>query len=167
MRCRGPAPFHVVGAALTPPAPLSRALAGVLLALADGETLLHLADGFGDAREWIGFHCGSGFGPAGEADFVVASAMPDLAGLRLGTDDMPETGATLILQVKALGEGVEFMLSGPGIKETQGFAVDGLPDGFVAAWAANHALYPLGVDLILCAGDRVACFPRSLTVEAK
>jgi len=44
--------------------------------------------------------------------------------------------------------------------------IDGLPADFAARWAANHALFPRGVDVILCAGTSVAALPRSVTVEA-
>ena len=36
---------------------------------------------------------------------------------------------------------------------------------FVAAWAANRARFPRGVDVVLCAGDRIAALPRSVTIE--
>jgi alpha-D-ribose 1-methylphosphonate 5-triphosphate synthase subunit PhnH len=41
----------------------------------------------------------------------------------------------------------------------------GLPGDFVARWAANHALFPRGVDLVLCAGERLAALPRSVAIE--
>ena len=37
--------------------------------------------------------------------------------------------------------------------------------GFVQEWAANHAMFPRGVDLILCAGNRLAALPRSVRIE--
>jgi alpha-D-ribose 1-methylphosphonate 5-triphosphate synthase subunit PhnH len=43
--------------------------------------------------------------------------------------------------------------------------VDGLPADFVAVWQRNHALFPRGVDLILCAGRSVAALPRSVSVS--
>jgi len=43
--------------------------------------------------------------------------------------------------------------------------VEGLPDDFAAQWAANHTLYPCGVDLVLCAGERLCALPRSVRVE--
>ena len=43
--------------------------------------------------------------------------------------------------------------------------VTGLPDDFAAAWSANRALYPRGVDLILCAGASLAALPRTTMVE--
>ncbi|HZF78124.1 MAG TPA: phosphonate C-P lyase system protein PhnH [Acetobacteraceae bacterium] len=43
--------------------------------------------------------------------------------------------------------------------------VGGLPPGFVAAWGANRARFPRGIDVILCAGDRVAALPRTVRIE--
>jgi len=44
--------------------------------------------------------------------------------------------------------------------------VDGLPDDFASQWAANHALFPRGIDLLLCSGATLAALPRSVAVEA-
>ncbi len=35
-----------------------------------------------------------------------------------------------------------------------------MPADFLAQWAANRACFPLGLDLILAAGDKIACLPR-------
>jgi alpha-D-ribose 1-methylphosphonate 5-triphosphate synthase subunit PhnH len=95
----------------------------------------------------------------------MALSLPELAALPNGTDEMPETSATVILQVSALGSGRRFRLEGPGLRQPTELRVDGLPDEFVAIWQQNHALFPRGVDLILCAGDRLAALPRSVTVK--
>jgi alpha-D-ribose 1-methylphosphonate 5-triphosphate synthase subunit PhnH len=71
---------------------------------------------------------------------------------------------TVILQVAALGRGDGFTLAGPGLAGPGRFLVEGLPGDFVARWAANHGLYPRGVDLILCAGTQMAALPRSVSV---
>ena len=38
------------------------------------------------------------------------------------------------------------------------------PAGFAARWAANRALFPRGVDLVLCAGRDLAALPRATAV---
>jgi len=43
--------------------------------------------------------------------------------------------------------------------------VAGLPPGFLAEWEANRALFPRGVDVILCAGDHLAALPRTVRIE--
>jgi alpha-D-ribose 1-methylphosphonate 5-triphosphate synthase subunit PhnH len=159
------------GQGLTPPAPLDPATAAVLLTLVDHDTALwlDLAAGWavGPARDWIAFHCGSGFTAHPErAAFALALELPDLARLSPGTHEQPETAATLILQVHSLTEGARYRLRGPGLRASNHLAVRGLPADFVAIWQRNRAGFPLGVDLVLCAGTTLAALPRSVTVEA-
>ena len=45
-------------------------------------------------------------------------------------------------------------------------AIAGLPDSFWGEWAANHALFPCGVDLVFTAGAELLALPRSIAVEA-
>ncbi|MEO9188910.1 MAG: phosphonate C-P lyase system protein PhnH [Acetobacteraceae bacterium] len=160
-----PGTIHEVGR-LDPPSPLCPASASVLLTLVDHETPLWL-DPFAEAaRDWIAFHAGASFAAADKAAFLLARDLPDLATLRQGTDEAPEDSATVILQLAGLGAGARFRLSGPGLRLPAIFAVAGLPSDFVAQWAANRAGFPLGADLILCAGTRLAALPRTVTVEA-
>ena len=149
-----------------PPAPLLPAAGAVLLALADGETPLWL-DALADATEWARFHAGCPVvTDAAEAEFVLAAgAPPALSALQAGTDEDPHRSATLILQVAALEEGAGWRLTGPGIEREHRLRVGGAPEGFLAQWAANRALSPRGVDVILCAGDRVAALPRGTSIE--
>jgi alpha-D-ribose 1-methylphosphonate 5-triphosphate synthase subunit PhnH len=159
-----PGRVMAVTPALTPPAGLCAASAAVLLALVDGDTPLAIDAGLAEAAEWIGFHCGPPLVALDVAEFVLAAALPDLAALSSGSDECPERSATVILQVAALGRGRAFTLAGPGLKAPERFEADGLPADFAACWAANHALYPRGVDLILCAGNTLAALPRSVAV---
>jgi alpha-D-ribose 1-methylphosphonate 5-triphosphate synthase subunit PhnH len=152
------------GSGLTAPAPLAPSTAAVLLTLVDAETALAIDPDFAPAQEWIDFHCGPLPATPATAAFVLAAALPDLATLATGSDEMPEASATVILQVASLGSGRRYSLAGPGLRMPQLLLVDGLPDDFAARWAVNHTLYPRGVDLILCAGDRLVALPRSVTV---
>ena len=161
-----PGTIHTIAAPAAPPPPLHCATAAVLLTLCDADTPLWLDGAAGAAAPWVAFHAGAPLAPLDRAAFAVALCAVPLAGLDAGTDDAPEGGATLILQVPALGQGRRFRLSGPGLAGPAVLEVAGLPDGFAAEWAANHALYPRGVDLVLCAGDRLAALPRTVTVEA-
>jgi alpha-D-ribose 1-methylphosphonate 5-triphosphate synthase subunit PhnH len=160
-----PGRVHDVAAGLTAPAPLVPATAAVLLTLVDAETPLWLAPEFAPTRDWIDFHCGAPVvTDIGAASFVVCDSLPDLATLDAGTDESPDASATVILQVHGLTGGRGLRLDGPGLREPADLAVDGLPDDFVARWAANHALFPRGIDLILAAGHEVAAMPRSLRI---
>ena len=96
------------------------------------------------------------------AAFAVADTLPDLTDFAAGTDLAPELSATLLVQVANLGAGAALRLSGPGLRVPEVLYAEGLPADFVARWAANHALYPRGVDLLLCCGPRIAALPRSV-----
>jgi alpha-D-ribose 1-methylphosphonate 5-triphosphate synthase subunit PhnH len=161
-----PGTLHRAGTGLTPPAPLDAATSAVLLTLVDADTPLWLAPDCMAAREWLAFHCGAHFASnIGAAAFVVATTLPAFSSLDAGSDDGPDESATVILQVGGFGMGRALRLAGPGLRVPATFCVDGLPDDFVAQWQENHALYPRGVDVILCSGDTLAALPRSLKIS--
>jgi alpha-D-ribose 1-methylphosphonate 5-triphosphate synthase subunit PhnH len=149
---------------LPPPAVprgLSPAAASVLLTLVDSATPLRL-DAGSDAAAWVRFHCGCPL-VGDDAAFVLDPAA-SLRDLDAGTDEAPQGGATLILEVAALEEAPGWRLTGPGIRDTHLLRVVGAPQGFVADWAWNRARFPRGVDAILCAGTRIAALPRSVAI---
>lgn len=160
-----PGSLHHAGEELRAPPPLAPAAAAVLLTLVDADTPIWLAPEFAGALDWIAFHCGTPIVPRiADAAFMVAPGVPDLSALNSGSDEVPEDGATLILQVRGFDRGLRLSLSGPGLAAPAALMVDGLPTEFVTAWEANHALYPRGVDLILCAGTSLAALPRSVLI---
>lgn len=154
-----------VPARLRPPAPLAPASAAALLALADAATPVW-TDAGPDAAAWLAFHAGCPLADSpGDAAFVLAcGAPPALDALDRGTDEEPHRGATLVVQVAALEEGRGWTLTGPGIETEHRLRVSGLPAGFAARWTANRALFPRGVDLVLCAGRDLAALPRATAV---
>ncbi len=160
-----PGRIHTIDAGLTAPAPLFPATAALLLTVADAETPLWLDPAAAAARGWVAFHCGSPAAPPAEAAFGVALSLPDLAAFAFGQDDTPEQSTTLIVQVAALGAGSALRLEGPGLREPATLLVDGLPADFAARWAGNTRFYPRGVDLVLCAGNRLAVLPRTVKVS--
>jgi alpha-D-ribose 1-methylphosphonate 5-triphosphate synthase subunit PhnH len=149
-----------------PPAPLDPATAAVLLTLADADTpLWH--DAGPAAEAWLRFHAGCPIlATPGAARFVLACGEPPrLDALDAGTDEGPEGAATLILQLRDLREGQGWRLRGPGIAQEHRLLADGVPGWFAAAWEAQRAGFPRGVDLILCAGDRIAALPRGIALQ--
>jgi alpha-D-ribose 1-methylphosphonate 5-triphosphate synthase subunit PhnH len=161
-----PGQIYEAGAALVPPAPLDSATAAVALALIDHETTLCLDAAMQASAPWIIFHTGSPIvADHGAADFVLASTCPALSELQNGNDEAPEASATLILQIAALGSGAAYLLTGPGLAEPSIFRATGLPDDFIDAWRRNHAQFPRGIDVIVCAGDHLAALPRSVMLE--
>ncbi|WP_424811878.1 phosphonate C-P lyase system protein PhnH [Roseococcus sp. YIM B11640] len=145
---------------------LSPAAAAALLALADAETPVW-TDASGEARDWIAFHTGAPLvAEPGEALFLLATgAMPALATLELGTDEMPQDSATLIMQTDALDAGTGWHLAGPGIEHEHRLAAAGMPSDFVQQWSSNRRAFPRGVDLVLCAGSKLAALPRTTQVK--
>ncbi len=161
-----PGRIQRVGADMQVPPPLDRATAAVLLTLADHDTPLWLDPAVAAASDWIVFHCGAPVvaDPA-HAAFVVTTELPDLATLPAGSHETPEQSATLVLQLRALGRGTTWRLSGPGLRAPAQLSVDGLPGDFARIWRDNHALFPRGIDVVLCADNALAALPRSVTVE--
>jgi alpha-D-ribose 1-methylphosphonate 5-triphosphate synthase subunit PhnH len=150
------------------PAPLGPAAAAVLLTLADADTPTWL-DAGAAAEAWLRFHAGCPIvATPGEAAFLLASgAPPALRDLAPGTEEEPHRSATLIIQLAGLTEGTGWRLTGPGIECEHRLLVEGLPAGFAEEWAANRGLFPRGIDVILCAGDRLAALPRTTALEMR
>jgi alpha-D-ribose 1-methylphosphonate 5-triphosphate synthase subunit PhnH len=161
-----PGTIHRTGEALSPPAPLDRATAAVLLTLVDAEAALFIADEMRAAGDWLAFHCGASFVREAECAFALCAALPELSRFSAGTDLAPEDSTTVVLQLPAIGLGRRYRVSGPGLRVPGTIALDGLPAAFAEIWRGNHALFPRGIDLILCAGTQLAALPRSCTIEA-
>jgi alpha-D-ribose 1-methylphosphonate 5-triphosphate synthase subunit PhnH len=137
---------------------LSPAAAAVLLTLCDADTPVHLT--VAEARPWLAFLCGAPLVDKGGCAFAVGAweALAPLDPYPFGTPDYPDRSATLVVEMPLLtADGPA--LTGPGI---DGSARLSLPDP--EALQANAARFPLGLDLILCAGDRLACLPRSTRI---
>lgn len=144
---------------ITPPAPLSPAAAALLLTLADHETPVWLA-GAHDCpavRDWLAFHTGASFADREQASFAVGSwaALAPLEGYCIGTSQYPDRAATLIVEMAEL-VAAGTVIRGPGIEATTTL---GLPDEAVMDFNATR--FPLGIDMFLVAGDRMAALPRS------
>jgi alpha-D-ribose 1-methylphosphonate 5-triphosphate synthase subunit PhnH len=149
------------------PAPgLHASTARLLLTLADAETPVWLAPSLGPAApSWVRFHTGAPVVdvPATAAIAVLdgAATAPLIDAFHAGDDRYPDRSATLLVQCAALGGGEPVGLAGPGIAEPLAIRPTGLRVGFWREAAANHARYPLGVDLVLVAGDAIVALPRS------
>lgn len=157
-------PGHIATlAGATPPAPLSTASGVAALVLLDGTTPLYLAPGHDTQalREWLVFHTGAPLVHAGAAAFAIGTwaALQPVSRFAIGTPDYPDRAATLIVETDRLTP-TGATLRGPGI---DGTAQLSLPE--IAAFQANHALFPLGFDVFLTSADRLAGLPRSTQVE--
>lgn len=149
-----------------------------LLTLLDAESPFHLAGDLNTsataAPAYFKFHCGAPLAAATAAQFTLVRDChlnPSLwDSLPLGSDEQPQLGASLLIEVSGLDEQMALAgaalltLRGPGIATEQSLAVQGLP---LAFWRWRQALapaFPRGVDLVLCCGSRLAAIPRSTLI---
>ncbi len=148
-----------------------------LLTLLDAESPFHLAGDLNSAMAtpaYFRFHCGAPLAAAPAAQFTLVrdchlnKTLWD--SLPLGSDEEPQLGASLLIEVSGLDEraalpGAALLtLRGPGIATEQSLAVQGLP---LAFWRWRQALapaFPRGIDLVLCCGSRLAAIPRSTLI---
>jgi alpha-D-ribose 1-methylphosphonate 5-triphosphate synthase subunit PhnH len=154
------------------PAPLMAGTAAIMRGLADYETPIWLDGTLVNPAiaEWIRFQTGAPVvtDPQQAAFALVGSgaALPDFATFSQGSQDYPDRSTTLVVQVERFS-GVTFSLTGPGIRSEGTLAAEPVPDDFAERWAANHALFPRGIDVLLVADDRVAALPRTVRVTRK
>lgn len=147
--------------------PLAPAAASALLTLADGDVSLWLDEALAPRWDWLAFHAGMARARGPEsAHFLCTTTLPRLTSLATGSDAAPEEGATVILQLPALTGGPRRLIYGPGLEALRLIEPCGLPEDFDAQWQENHAMFPCGIDLLLCAGDALCALPRSLRIGA-
>jgi alpha-D-ribose 1-methylphosphonate 5-triphosphate synthase subunit PhnH len=162
-----PGEIVAAGRGLAPPAPLGAAAAAALLTLADFETPLWLPPALadGEAGAWLKFHTGAPLAAAPDrAAFALThGAAIDLAAFAQGTAAYPDRSTTLVVEVESLA-GAELTLAGPGVKGERRFGFAPRSQNFLAQWRDNRAAFPLGVDLILTAGERLAALPRTTRI---
>lgn len=142
---------------------------GLLLALADGDTPVWLDRRASGIASFLAFHTGAPIigRPQGARFALLAETAkaPRLSAFDSGSIDYPDRSATLIIEASRLASGGQIGFSGPGIPTRRFLAIDGLPEGFVADWALNHARFPCGVDVLITCGDRLVGLPRSTALE--
>ncbi|MEM6596793.1 MAG: phosphonate C-P lyase system protein PhnH [Cyanobacteria bacterium P01_D01_bin.36] len=159
-----------VPARLAVPKGLTPACGAACLTLIDFETVVWLSPTLPSAvKDWLRFHTGCTFTtkPA-QATFAVISdgeALP-LTQFSWGSAEMPEAGATLLIQVQHLQTDNTVLLSGPGILESRRVSPAVSPS-FWQMWQQNHAAYPRGVDCFLFSEHQVMGLPRSTQVQLK
>ena len=165
-------PGRIVALPAAPVGPhaLSPAATAHLLTLADRDTPIWLAAAFdrAEVRDFLRFHAGAPIAPSRDAaSFAVLPGDTPRAfdGFALGTDAYPDRSATLVIEVPELRGGPPTRWRGPGIDGSAIVAIAGLAEDFWHEWAANHGLFPCGVDLVFSAGTELCVLPRSIAVE--
>ncbi len=163
-----PGTVRAIAPEVEAPAPLAPATMALALTLLDADTRVWLDPGADTeaVRAALRFHCGAPLVEnPGDADFALVAdgeRCPTLDRFDIGDDRYPDQSATAILQLEALEGGPPVTLRGPGVDGSITFGPRGLAPDFAARWAANHALYPLGVDLFLTAGRQLVGLPRGV-----
>lgn len=163
-----------------PPA-LAAASAALLLTLLDAETTVSLVGSLNTVPvwTWLRFHTGTRAPRTGEeARFTVVRAGELEASLwralPLGSDDAPQDGATLIVEVPlwtdtaaTAGPVHRLQLQGPGVVGQRALDVVAVPSAFWAHRIALQTQFPRGFDLLLVRGRELFALPRStrITVE--
>jgi alpha-D-ribose 1-methylphosphonate 5-triphosphate synthase subunit PhnH len=149
------------------PLGLQPATAACLLSLADYETPIFLPQWLreGAVPRFLAFHTGASVtdNPA-EAVFAVIDGDSQecaLSSFSTGDDRYPDKSTTVLVQCALLNDGEVVSLEGPGIKTRSRIAPSELHPEFWNEAIANHGLFPRGVDLIFCAGEKLVATPRS------
>lgn len=150
------------------------ASAAFLLAMLDADCTLWMSPALvaSDAPLWLHFHTGCKIvDDATLAQFVWVAegdAMPALTSLAPGSAAYPDQSATCVLDVVSLNANVPhentWILKGPGIQNQTHLNVQGQASDFIRQWAANHAIFPRGVDVFLVAQHQLVGLPRTTTI---
>lgn len=168
---------------LTVPAPMMQATGAIALALLDQDTTVWLSPGLSSATviDYLRFHTGCQVTPdSSDADFALvqsASELNSLGHFNHGSDEFPEHGTTVVLQVAALDNDPMWELTGPGIKHHRSLrvhpglgyatgiagepAAEAFARWFVPEWQQNQRRFPGGIDLFLVSGHHLCALPRS------
>ncbi len=160
-----------IAADFVAPEPLQATAGAAILTLVDNETPLFLDPELStpDVLAWLRFHTGAPIvADLQSAAFAVIGAPGKFEAyerLAVGTAMFPDRSATIILMVERIERTAGVRLTGPGIQcETSLGTTPELP----RLWQAlrhNHALYPLGFDVLLAAPGAIAGLARSTRIE--
>jgi alpha-D-ribose 1-methylphosphonate 5-triphosphate synthase subunit PhnH len=166
-----PGTVHRIADAVTAPRPLSQGAAAIALTLFDQDTPIWLDAALAAepaVAQWLRFHTGAPIvADPGQAAFGVVSdhaRLPPFDDFAQGSAEYPDRSTTLILQVDTFEIGGPLTLAGPGIKDRNHLRASPLPADLPQRMAANRALFPRGVDLILASQTAVAGLPRSVRI---
>ena len=83
----------------------------------------------------------------------------------LGSLECPERGATVILCVKAIGQGDTFYITGPGVSGEIALNVTGLNPSWLRHRDIWNENFPMGLDMLLMDSRHIVALPRSARVK--
>ena len=167
-----PGQIATVRPAVMPPEPMGQAAGAIALTLCDHDTAVWLGSGLAKspAVEWLGFHTSAPLTKdKSEARFAFLELDAPLCAFGLfaaGTQEYPDRSTTVVIEIASLEGGAPLTLSGPGIDGTATMSPIGLPEQFLRQWADNKTLFPRGIDVVLTAGDKLLCLPRTVKIAS-
>ncbi|WP_457301013.1 phosphonate C-P lyase system protein PhnH [Phyllobacterium sp. P5_D12] len=163
-----------IGNLAAAPSPISSVAASVAATLFDHDATVWCDKSITSsvtAIGWLKFHTGLELtSNPSDAQFALIGdleTMPSLESFAKGTSEYPDRSTTIILQINGFNGPEELTLSGPGIKDTQGFAPSQLPKMFVDQWTANRGAFPRGIDLVFAGKGALAALPRTTCISNK
>ncbi|MCJ8055052.1 phosphonate C-P lyase system protein PhnH [Shinella curvata] len=168
-----PGTIGAIAATVTPPKPLTPAAGAIALTLCDHDTTVWLTPALAASAlpGWLAFNAGAVLADERQNArfaFIEKGAMlPNFCLFAQGTQEYPDLSTTLVVEIEAFEGGRPLVLKGPGIRTQEEIAPVGLPDMFPQFWAENRQKFPRGVDLILVAGDKIICLPRTTVISVK
>ena len=133
----------------------------VLATLMDGEVTLADPHGQIAASDWPLLQARRGTAETARYVAVAGRQAPDFTPA-LGSLESPEFGATLLIEVDAVGSGsLSIEIDGPGICGRRELRIEGLH----ADWLLRHTDwavdFPLGIDILLFDAKRIVALPRT------
>ena len=153
----------------TPPVGLSSEMAAVLLMLCDFQTPIWMKTKTPEIEKFLKFYTGAPITTKkAEATFAIvhsSDTFSSLSEFAQGTHEYPDRSTTVLLQVEQLIDIGNIELTGPGIATKTNFNAGNLAPTFWNDVIANHPNYPLGIDLIFVAKNRIAAIPRSILIK--
>lgn len=136
----------------------------VLATLMDGEATLADPHNQIAAADWSLLQARRGTVETARYVVIDGGRAPDFQPA-MGSLESPEFGATLLIEVTAVGDGSLFMeLAGPGIDGQRTLRLAGLHADWLHRRADWVAAFPLGVDFIFFDTNRIVALPRTTLV---
>lgn len=173
-----PGRVHTTDFTLDTPGDMAPSLYALALTLFDSDTPVWIAPSWRQASEdqlspSLKFHCNCPMTEQSQTADMALVRAEDLDGgladfhalFKLGSDEYPDQSATLFVQVPGLSEGLKTTWSGPGIKVPSSVSIAGLDQSFWDQRNLACSAFPLGLDMVFCAGNQLIALPRSTKVE--
>ena len=163
-----PGTVQTLSLGMKAPDALDLAATAIALTLVDFETPLYLAPALATpaAEAYLKFHCGTRLvTEVKDAAFAILNGAPDdLGAFNMGTEEYPDLGATLIIQIEKILTKGPLVLTGPGIKESVRLGLRDVPASFWHMRGKLQRYFPRGIDLVFVADAEMVALPRTTTV---